>query len=127
MRVHWPKTAPEWGHLAFAGILMHAVQLSGSHYAQYLGMSAGVVAIILASQPLITAILLAGILRERILPGQWLGVALGLFGVALVVWHKIDVREVTPGSLAGTLVALGGITAATLYQKRFSPTADLRA
>jgi drug/metabolite transporter (DMT)-like permease len=127
LQVRWPKTAPEWGHLAVAGLLMHAVQLSGSHYAQYLGMSAGVVAIILASQPLVSAVVLAGFLRERILFGQWLGVALGLFGVALVVWHKVDVREVTPGSLAGTLVALAGITAASLYQKRFSPTADLKA
>ena len=127
MRVHWPRTATEWGHLAVAGLLMHAVQLSGSHYAQYLGMSAGVVAIILASQPLVTAIFLAGFLRERILAGQWIGVVLGLCGVALVVWHKIDIREVTLGSLLGTLVALAGITAATLYQKRFSPRADLKA
>lgn len=127
MRVRWPGTAPEWGHLAVAGLLMHAVQLGGTHYAQYLGMSAGVVAIILASQPLVTAVVLAGLLRERIVFGQWLGIALGLCGVALVVWHKIDVREVTLGSLAGTLVGLAGITAATLYQKRFSPKADLRA
>jgi drug/metabolite transporter (DMT)-like permease len=127
LRVDWPKTRAEWAHLAVAGLLMHAVQLSGSHYAQYLGMSAGVVAIILASQPLVSAVVLAGLLRERIRFGQWLGVALGLFGVALVVWHKVDVREVTPGSLAGTLVALAGITAASLYQKRFSPTADLKA
>jgi drug/metabolite transporter (DMT)-like permease len=127
LRVRWPRTTPEWGHLAVAGLLMHAVQLGGTHYAQYLGMSAGVVAIILASQPLVTALVLAGFLRERILAGQWLGVALGLFGVALVVWHKIDVREVTVGSLVGTLIGLGGITAATLYQKRFSPKADLRA
>lgn len=127
LRVRWPATAPEWGHLAVAGLLMHAVQLGGTHYAQYLGMSAGVVAIILASQPLVTAVFLASFLRERILVGQWLGIALGLCGVALVVWHKIDVREVTLGSLAGTLVGLAGITAATLYQKRFSPKADLKA
>jgi drug/metabolite transporter (DMT)-like permease len=127
VKVRWPRTAPEWGHLAVAGVLMHAVQLSGSHHAQYLGMSAGVVAIILSSQPLVTALVLAGFLRERIHFGQWLGIALGLLGVALVVWHKIDIREVTPGSLVGTLVALAGITAATLYQKRFSPTADLKA
>lgn len=126
-RVRWPATAPEWGHLAVAGLLMHAVQLGGTHYAQYLGMSAGVVAIILASQPLVTAVVLAGLLRERIVFGQWIGIALGLCGVALVVWHKIDVREVTLGSLAGTLVGLAGVTAATLYQKRFSPKADLRA
>jgi drug/metabolite transporter (DMT)-like permease len=51
----------------------------------------------------------------------------GLAGVALVVWHKIDIREVTLGSLAGTLVALAGVTAATLYQRTFAPRADLKA
>jgi drug/metabolite transporter (DMT)-like permease len=123
----WPRTRAEWGHLAVAGLLMHAVQLGGSHYAQYLGMSAGVTAIIISSQPLVTALFLAGFLKERIHAGQWLGVFVGLLGVALVVWHKIDIREVTAGSLLGTLVALGGVTAATLYQRRFSPHADLKA
>jgi drug/metabolite transporter (DMT)-like permease len=123
----WPGTPAGWGHLAVAGLLMHAVQLGGSHYAQYLGMSAGVVAIIISSQPLLTALVLAGFTRERVLAGQWLGVVVGLLGVALVVWHKIDVREVTAGSLLGTVVALAGVTAATLYQKRFSPRADLKA
>jgi drug/metabolite transporter (DMT)-like permease len=54
-------------------------------------------------------------------------VAIGLAGVALVVWHKMDIREVTLGSLVGTLFGLGGVTAATLYQRRFSPRADLKA
>ena len=44
----WPDTRQGWIHLAVAGLLMHAVQLGGSHYAQYLGMSAGVSALILS-------------------------------------------------------------------------------
>jgi drug/metabolite transporter (DMT)-like permease len=47
--------------------------------------------------------------------------------VALVVWHKMDIREVSLGSLLGTLFGLAGVTAATLYQRRFSPKADLKA
>jgi drug/metabolite transporter (DMT)-like permease len=126
-RPAWPSTGKEWGHLAVAGLLMHAVQLGGSHYAQYLGMSAGVTALIISSQPLVTAFIASHFLGERIRPGQWLGVFVGLAGVALVVWHKIDIREVTWGSLLGTLIALAGVTAATLYQRRFSPKADLKA
>src|SRR5687767_6205276 len=53
----WPATPAEWGHLALAGLLMHAVQLGGSHYAQYLGMSAGVSALIISCQPLATAVI----------------------------------------------------------------------
>jgi drug/metabolite transporter (DMT)-like permease len=126
-KTRWPRTAPELGHLVVAGLLMHAVQLGGSHYAQYLGMSAGVAALVISCQPLITAFLVFWLYRERIYPGQWLGVFLGLAGVTLVVWHKIDVREVGLGSLVATIVALAGVTAATLYQRRFSPQADLKA
>ncbi len=123
----WPRTPAELAHLAVAGLLMHAVQLGGSHYAQYLGMSAGVAALIISCQPLLTAVIASRFLDEKLQPGQWLGVVVGLAGVALVVWHKIDIREVTLGSLTGTLIALTGVTAATLYQKVFSPKADLKA
>jgi drug/metabolite transporter (DMT)-like permease len=126
-RPRWPKDRRELGHLAVAGLLMHAVQLGGSHYAQYLGMSAGVAALIIACQPLFTAVIVSGWMNERLAPRQWAGVVIGLAGVALVVWHKIDIREVTLGSLAGTLVALAGVTAAVLYQRAFSPRADLKA
>ena len=123
----WPASRRELAHLAIAGVLMHAVQLGGSHYAQYLGMSAGVAALIISSQPLFTAFIASRFLSERLRPGQWLGVMVGLAGVALVVWHKIDVREITLGALLGTVVALAGVTAATLYQRHFSPKADLKA
>ncbi|MEA3193784.1 MAG: hypothetical protein QOD26_2117 [Betaproteobacteria bacterium] len=126
MRISW-GTPTALAHLAVAGLLMHAVQLGGSHYAQYLGMSAGVTALILSCQPLLTAFLASRFLRERLKRRQWAGVFIGLAGVSLVVWHKVDVREVSAGSLLGTLIALGGVTAATLYQKVFSPRADLKA
>jgi drug/metabolite transporter (DMT)-like permease len=123
----WPRSGTEFAHLAVAGLLMHAVQLGGSHYAQYLGMSAGVAALIISCQPLITACIASRFLNERLHPGQWVGIFVGLAGVALVVWHQLDIRELTPGSLLGTLIALAGVTAATLYQRHFSPRADLKA
>ena len=126
-RPEWPRSRAALGHLVVAGLLMHAVQLGGSHYAQYLGMSAGVAALVISCQPLITAIIASRFLGERLGTRQWTGIALGLFGVALVVWHNIDIREIGLGSLVGTLVALTGVTAATLYQRRFSPDSDLKA
>jgi drug/metabolite transporter (DMT)-like permease len=126
-KTKWPRDRGELGHLVVAGLLMHAVQLGGSHYAQYLGMSAGVTALIISCQPLLTALIASRFLKEHLLPGQWLGVVVGLAGVALVVWHKIDIREVTVGSLTGTLIALTGVTAATLYQRTFAPHSDLKA
>jgi drug/metabolite transporter (DMT)-like permease len=106
---------------------MHAVQLGASHYAQYLGMSAGVTALVISTQPLLTAIIASRWMHARLAPGQWAGVFIGLAGVALVVWHKIDIREVTLGSFVATLIAVAGVTAATLYQRTFSPHADLKA
>jgi drug/metabolite transporter (DMT)-like permease len=58
---------------------------------------------------------------------QWIGVALGLAGVALVVWHKIDLAALTGGALAAVTIALAAITAGTLYQRVFCPAVDLRA
>jgi len=125
-RISW-GTPTALAHLAVAGLLMHAVQLGGSHYAQYLGMSAGVAALIISTQPLFTAVIAGKVLGERLQPRQWLGVFVGLLGVAMVVWHKVDVREVTAANLAASVVAVAGVTAATLYQKVFSPRADLKA
>ena len=122
----WPATRAELGHLVVVGVLMHAVQLGASHYTQYLGMSAGVTALIISAQPLFTAIIASRWLHARLAPGQWAGVVIGLAGVALVVWHKIDIREVTTASLTAALIALAGVTAATLYQKTFCPHADLK-
>jgi drug/metabolite transporter (DMT)-like permease len=127
VRPRWPASPREWFHVAVAGLLMHAVNLGGSHYAQWLGMSAGITALVLALQPLVTAIVAAPLLGERIARPQWLGVALGLVGVALVVWHKIDVDAMSGGALAAVAIALAAITAGTLYQRAFCAAADLRA
>ena len=123
----WPQTGVELGHVVVAGLLMHAVQLGASHYAQYLGMSAGVTALIISCQPLLTAIIVSRWMHARMAPGQWAGVFIGLAGVALVVWHKIDIREVSAGSLVATIIAVCGVTAATLYQRIFAPQTDLKA
>lgn len=125
--LRWPAEPRAWAHLIAAGLLMHAANLGASHYAQYLGMSAGVTALVLAAQPLATAIIAAWLLAERLQPYQWLGVLVGLAGVALVVWHRIDVRAVTLPATAAVLIALAAITAGTLYQRTFCPTVDLRA
>lgn len=114
-------------HVTVAGLLMHAMHLSGSHYSQYLGLSAGIVAVLLCIQPLITAMIAARWMQERLNRLQWLGIIAGLAGVTLIVWHKIDMREATLGSLIAITFALAGVTAGALYQRFFCPTVDLRA
>jgi drug/metabolite transporter (DMT)-like permease len=124
--LRWPRDSRELAHLVAAGLLMHVGNLGGSHYAQYLGMSAGVTALVLAVQPLATAAIAALFLHERLQRVHWVGVFIGLAGVALVVWHKIDVRAISGGALTAVLLSLLAITAGTLYQRIACATVDLR-
>jgi drug/metabolite transporter (DMT)-like permease len=126
-RPRWPRSRTELLHVVVAGLLMHAVHLGGSHYTQYLGMSAGITAVLLSAQPLLTALIAARWFHEKLFTRQWIGIATGLAGVALVVLHKIDVREASVASLTAVTIALAGVTAGTLYQRRFCPVVDLRA
>ena len=69
------------------------------------------------------------LLGERVRPRQWAGLVLGFGGVGLVVAHKVAAAASTPeltAMIAPVLIALVGITAGTLYQKRFCPAFDLR-
>ncbi len=128
-RPRWPRDRRAFGHVVVAGLLMHVGNLGGSHYAQYLGMSAGITALILATQPLLTALLLVarGGAADRLAARQWSGIALGLAGVGLVVGHKVDVDAASAGSLVAVTVALLSITLGTLYQRRFCADVDLRS
>jgi drug/metabolite transporter (DMT)-like permease len=125
-RAAWPATRKGLGHVLMAGFLMHTLNLGGSHYTQYLGVSAGITAVLLSVQPLLTALIASRWMGELLGGRQWLGIALGLAGVLLVVWHKIDVREMTLGSLLAVSTSLLGVTAGTLYQRVYCPLVDLR-
>jgi drug/metabolite transporter (DMT)-like permease len=127
IRPRFPASRSEFGHVVIAGLLMHAVHLGGSHYTQYLGMSAGITALLLSAQPLLTALVAARWMGQTMAARQWFGVLIGLAGVTLVVWHKVDVHEATLGSLVAVTVALAGVTAGTLYQRVYCPLVDLRS
>ena len=126
MRAPWPRRPRETGHYAVAGLLVHGVYLGGVFVGISLGVEAGVSALIVGLQPLLTAALAGAVLGERVAPRQWTGLALGLLGVALVLARKLGQG---PGDALGALAcvaALLGITAGTLYQKRFCTGMDLR-
>ena len=127
MRPRWPTSRAELGHVIAAGLIMHAIHLGASHYAQFLGVSAGITAVVLTVQTLLTALVASRWMGERLNHRQWLGIGIGLAGVMLVVWHKIDIREMTLISLGAVIVALLAVTAGTLYQRVFCPQVDLRA
>lgn len=125
-RAPWPRRLSEVGHYAVAGLLVHGLYLGGVYIGISLGVEAGVSALIVGLQPLLTAALAGVLLGERVAPRQWAGLCLGLIGVALVLARKIGLGS---GDLLGgfaCVVALLGITAGTLYQKRYCAIMDLR-
>ena len=81
-RAPWPR-GMKIAHVAIAGMLLQAGYLGGVFIAIDLGMSAGLAALIVGTQPILTAI--AGpLVGERVGPRQWAGLALGMAGVAMV-------------------------------------------
>jgi drug/metabolite transporter (DMT)-like permease len=124
MRAPWPSGKA--GHIALAGVLVQAGYLGGVWCAIKLGMPAGLSALIVGMQPILTAFA-APLIGEKVRGWQWLGLALGLGGVGLVVANKITLIGLTWHSIALCLMALLSITVGTLYQKRHCPQFDLRA
>ena len=113
---------PQYGRASVAGLLLHGGYLGGVFYGISLGVPAGVSAVIVSLQPVLTAVLAARVLGERPTARQWLGLALGVAGVALVVGPGIaDAGSTEPLPAAGVvacLVALTSGTLGTVYQKR---------
>ena len=127
LRATWPTSRAQWGHVAFAGLLSHAGYLGGSHYAQRWGLSAGVTALMLALQPLLTAVVVSRWMHVRLTTLQKFGIAIGLAGVALVVAHHVDGDAITARSLLAVAWALACVTGGMLYQRQYCATVDLRS
>jgi drug/metabolite transporter (DMT)-like permease len=111
----------QYGHAAVAGLLLHAGYLGGVFYAISVGVPAGVSAVVVSLQPVLTALLATRLLGERPALRQWIGLALGVAGVALVVAPDLAGSGTGPAPVRGLgacLVALAATTAGTLYQKR---------
>jgi drug/metabolite transporter (DMT)-like permease len=126
-RAAWPRSWAEAGHIAVAGLLLHGVYLGGVFASIHHGVEAGVAALIVGIQPLLVAAASASLLGERVARLQWLGLGLGVVGVALVVWRKLALGFGTPLGMGLSGLALFGITGATLYQKRFCADMPLRS
>jgi drug/metabolite transporter (DMT)-like permease len=127
LRADWPKRGVDVFHLVVAGLLLHAVYIAGVFASIYHGLPAGISALIVGLQPLLTATLVGPLLGEKVTARQWAGLLLGLAGVALVLANKLAFDRATGGAVALAVLALLGITFGTIYQKRFCTAADMRS
>ncbi|MBI2355046.1 MAG: DMT family transporter [Deltaproteobacteria bacterium] len=126
-RAPWPATPTRAIHIAVSGLLVNAVYIGGVFCAIYQGLPAGIVSLIVGLQPLFTAVVAGRILGEKVYGRQWLGFVLGLVGVLLVLGDKISFAGGNRHGVLLALLALAGITAGTLYQKRYCAWMDLRS
>ncbi|HUS56080.1 MAG TPA: DMT family transporter [Thermohalobaculum sp.] len=112
---------------AVIGILLQAVYLGGVYEAIKLGIEAGVSALIVGLQPVLTAFIARQFLGERLTPVQWAGIALGFLGVGLVVMRKLDDGV---GNWRGVVFCLGslvGISIASILQKTRAASHPVRS
>jgi drug/metabolite transporter (DMT)-like permease len=124
-RPKWPGAAGV-AHSAMTGLMVHGLYLGGVFVSIENGLSAGVIALVVSLQPVLTSTIANRWLGERVVPRQWLGLMLGLIGVYLVLHDKAAVGTTTPLAWIAAGLALIGITVGTLYQKRFGGGIDLR-
>jgi drug/metabolite transporter (DMT)-like permease len=126
MRAPWPTSWRQVGHIAIVGVLLQAVYFGAVWLAMGKGIGAGVAALIVCLQPVVTAAVVGPLLGERVSKRQWFGLVLGFAGVALVVAHKLTLGLGTAEGMAWAFVGLFGITSGTLYQKKFCAHMDSR-
>jgi drug/metabolite transporter (DMT)-like permease len=121
----WPSRACIL-HNVVAGLCVHGLYLGGVSVAIDQGLPAGLAALIVALQPILTSTLANRWLGERVALHQWLGLALGLVGVWLVVHERAGGEDATLTGWIAIFIGLIGITTGTLYQKRFAGGVDWR-
>ena len=121
-------TMRERGHATVVGVLIHGIYLGGVFWSIDNGMPAGVAALIVGLQPLVTALFAGLILGERIGMRHWIGMLVGLVGVGLVLGPKAGIAGagIRPETIGMCLLAVLGISFGTIYQKRFAQHMEMR-
>jgi drug/metabolite transporter (DMT)-like permease len=125
-------TRPRWpdrtgmAHSAVTGLLVHGCYLGGVFISIDQRLPAGIAALVVGLQPVLTSTLANRLLGERVTPRQWSGLLLGIAGVYLVVHGRTE-GETPLLAWGAATIALVSITIGTLYQKRFGGGIDWRS
>jgi drug/metabolite transporter (DMT)-like permease len=116
-----PKMPSARGMLdvAIVGFLIQVVYFGLCYVAFKSGVSAGAVAIIVCLQPILVALLAPRIVGETVSAKGWLGLTLGLAGAAVAIAGRSAIAAENAVGIGLTFLALLGITAGTLWEKRF--------
>lgn len=123
------RSSGERLHSVVVGVLIHGMYLGGIFWAIDNNMPAGIAALIVGLQPMLTALIAGALLGERITRQHWIGIVLGIFGVALVLGPKIGVSGagINPMTISIAFLGVVAIAIGTVYQKRFAPSIEFRS
>ncbi|MBU2533926.1 MAG: DMT family transporter, partial [Alphaproteobacteria bacterium] len=126
---YWRISAADAVAAGLVGALLHGVYLGGIFWAIKEGMPAGVAAITISLQPLMSASIVAPILGEKVEPRHWAGLLLGLFGAFVVLFPdgRVEQGGLTTAMLAMGVVSLAAITVGTTLQKAWFSHLDVRS
>ncbi|NKB52792.1 MAG: EamA family transporter [Rhizobiaceae bacterium] len=119
MRPPLPDKPMDWVHLAVVGFLIQSVYFGMCYIAFRAGVAAGTVALLMSLQPILVALLAPSWTGENIGWRRWAGLGLGLLGTAVVIAARSEVEPPTIFGFTCTALALIGITAGSLWEKRF--------
>jgi drug/metabolite transporter (DMT)-like permease len=120
-------TGRKLGHVAVTGLLMQAVQFCTLYFAIERGAPAVLCAVIVAMNPVATALLGAAFLRDRLAPGRTVALALGVAAVLSACASRLFAEHGVDPAVLLLLVALLGLAAGGVYQQRFCADVDFRA
>ncbi len=111
------------------GAVLHGLYLGGVFYAVSIGTPAGIAAIIVGIQPILTAVINRLFFGQSVTTRQTLGLLLGFAGLLAVIMGSAEISDSRVGlqGLAACVVALLGITIATLIQKHYGANTPLMA
>jgi drug/metabolite transporter (DMT)-like permease len=123
-KVRWSRDPRTVAHLLVAGMLIHAGYVGFSFEANAMGMPVSILSLIGVLQPVLTALGAAWLLHERVSILQWIGLALGCAGVALVLLDRVAFVPTLP-MVACAFASTLALTVGTLYQKRYCADTDL--
>ncbi|TGD43737.1 DMT family transporter [Pseudotabrizicola sediminis] len=119
MRPPMPATARSWLDVAVVGFLIQVSYFGLCYLAFKSGVSAAGVAIVVCLQPILVALIAPRFVGEVVSRRAWIGLGLGLAGALVVILARAQVQAENPWGLLLAVGGLFGITAGTLYEKRF--------
>ena len=114
-----PEGRAQWVHLVVVGVLIQGLYFALSYVALSSDISSAAVAMIVALQPILVALVAPRLAGDAVTRQTWLGLGLGLLGTALVISARSRVEVISTVGILAACGALACITTGTMYEKRF--------